>query len=86
MAEALLCAGLTTLAGLLFLTKDLAFSARFTQDAIRIFLHNFSAVYLPNYIGYDHSIWAFCKVLIRSHPRLTLHLLSAYTPSAELAA
>lgn len=86
MAEVLLSASLTTLAGLLFLSRHLRLSARFTQDGIRFFLHNFSARFLEDVNGYDHSLWALLKYPIRSHPGFTERALSAYTPLAGLLA
>lgn len=86
IGEILLSASLTTLAGLLFLSRHLRLSARFIQDGIRFFLHNYSAKFLEDVNGYDHSLWALLKYPIRFHPGRTEHLLSAYTPLAGLLA
>ena len=86
MAETLLSAGLTTLAGLLFLSKHLRLSTQFVLNGIKFFLSNYSARFLEDANGYDHSLWALLKYPMRNHPGRIEHLLSAYTPIAGLAA
>ena len=86
MAEALVSAALTTLAGLLFISRHLRLAARFTLQGIRYFVHDFSATFRADINGYDHSLWAFIKYPLRFDPVLRERLLSLYTPVAGLLA
>ncbi len=82
----LLSAAVTSVAGLFYLDRNLSHAARFTAQGIDAFLATYSARYLIDANGYDHSAFALLKLLLRSHPQLIPHAVSLYTLTAGLLA
>ncbi len=85
-ATGLLSAAATSIAGFLFLDRNIVRAAAFTGKGIRLFLAVYSARYLGDVNGYDHSAWALLKLGLRHHPQLILHGVTVYTLLAGLLA